>query len=130
MYIKDFNGWNVEKQGLENLGRGSLPFHEKEIWWCSIGINLGHEQDGKNKLYERPVLIIKKFNRKLCWVLPMTSKSKINPYYLPITYQDVVSSVILSQLRLVGVKRLRRYIGKISTIQFQDVKEQLKLLLN
>ncbi len=30
--------------------------------WCSIGINVGDEEDGKNELYERPVLVIKKFN--------------------------------------------------------------------
>ena len=63
--MKDFNGWNIEKQNIESTKKDTLPFHEREIWWCSIGINLGDEQDGKNELYERPVLVIKKFNNKV-----------------------------------------------------------------
>ena len=55
--MKDFDSWNKEKKGLENVGHDILSFHEREIWWCSIGINLGDEQDGKNELFERPVLI-------------------------------------------------------------------------
>lgn len=50
--MKDFNQWNKEKKGLENVGHDILAFHEREIWWCSIGINLGDEQDGKNELFE------------------------------------------------------------------------------
>ena len=72
--MKDFDSWNEEKKSLENVGHDILAFHEREIWWCSIGINLGDEQDGKNELFERPVLILKKFNNKVAWVLPMSTK--------------------------------------------------------
>lgn len=49
---KDFNNWNTEKQNLEENTLNDLVFHRREVWWCSIGINLGYEQDGKNKFYE------------------------------------------------------------------------------
>ena len=68
MYHKDFDSWNTEKKQLEEFGPDVLIFHEREIWWCSIGVNLGDEQDGKNELFERPVLVVRKFNRKLAWV--------------------------------------------------------------
>ncbi len=108
--MKDFDSWNNEKKNLENTGHEILSFHEREIWWCSICYNLGDEQDGKNELFERPVLILKKFNSKICWALPMTTKQKEGLYYHKLEHDGQVFSVILSQLRLVSVKRFRRYI--------------------
>ncbi|MEK9183120.1 MAG: hypothetical protein AAB849_01275 [Patescibacteria group bacterium] len=32
-----------------------IYFREGEIWWASLGINIGHEQDGKNQNFERPI---------------------------------------------------------------------------
>lgn len=49
--MKNFDSWNELKKGLENTNRlldKEFFFHEREIWWTSLGLNLGHEQDGKN----------------------------------------------------------------------------------
>ena len=126
---KDFDKWNGEKKGLEQTGPDELPFHEREIWWCSVGLNLGDEQDGKNELFERPVLVVKKFNRKLAWVLPMSSKEKEGIYYHQLEHESQKFSVILSQLRLLSVKRFRRFIRKISPEQFTEIKSKLVELL-
>ena len=123
--MKDFNQWNKEKKNLEKVGHDTLTFHEREIWWCSIGINLGDEQDGKNELFERPVLILKKFNNKVCWVLPMSTKQKDGIYYHTLEYNGKVFSVILSQLRLISVKRLHRFVRKISPYQFELIRDKL-----
>ncbi len=62
--IKDFENWNKLKQKLES--RKNIPtFKEREIWWCSIGVNIGCEEDGKNQLFNRPILIIRKFNNNM-----------------------------------------------------------------
>lgn len=37
---KDFDSWNKEKKNLEDIGHSELAFHEREIWWASLGINL------------------------------------------------------------------------------------------
>jgi hypothetical protein len=58
--FKDFDEWNEEKKNFEKYSPESLIFHEREIWWCSLGVNLGDEQDGKNNLFERPVLVVRK----------------------------------------------------------------------
>lgn len=129
MYCKDFDGWNSEKKKLEIVSPDSLPFHEREIWWCSIGVNLGDEQDGKNDLYERPVLVVRKFNAKLAWVLPMTTKQKFGIYYHNIEHLGNSYGIILSQLRLVSIKRFRRFIRKISPTQFNEVRGKLNQLL-
>ena len=96
-------------------------FHEREVWWCSLGLNIGYEQDGTNELFERPVLVIKKFNRDVLWVLPLTRSDKKNRYYFPVTVGDANSAVILSQLRLISSKRLERYMHKLSTSQFNEI---------
>ena len=44
--MKDFQNWHSLKTKLESLEKDEL-FREREIWWCSIGENIGFEQDGK-----------------------------------------------------------------------------------
>lgn len=81
--MKDFDSWNEEKKNLENFGNANLPFSEGQIWWCSFGYNIGDEEDGKNAFFERPALVVKKFNNRLCWVLPTTSQQKRRCLLLP-----------------------------------------------
>ena len=123
--MKDFDTWNIEKKNLESDGHETLAFHEREIWWCSIGLNLGDEQDGKNELFERPVLIIRKFNNKVCWILPMTTKQKEGVYYHQLEHDGKIFSVILSQIRLTSVKRFHRFVRKISPHQFSLIQDKL-----
>ena len=127
---RDFDSWNKEKKNLENTGHEELIFHEKEIWWTSIGINLGDEQDGKNDLFERPVLVLRKFNKKLAWVLPMSTQEKIGDYYFPLEHEGKVFTVLLSQLKLMSVKRFRRFIRKISPNQLSLIKASIVKILN
>lgn len=117
---KDFDSWNEQKKKLHARADGVF-FHEREVWWCSLGMNIGFEQDGTNELFERPVLVIKKFNRDVLWVLPLTRSEKKDRYYIPITVGDASSVVILSQLRLISSKRLQRYMHKLPKKQFEQV---------
>lgn len=133
LYIKDFEGWNTLKQGIEKDSK--IPtFTDREIWWCSIGINVGHEIDGKNSFYNRPVLVVRKFSPRLFWGVPLTTQMKDNPYYFPIDFKgkDEVAQarcVMLSHLRLYDSKRLHDMMGKLSPRQFRAVRAALKALL-
>ena len=49
---KDFGKWHKKKTKV-NEAEGTALFHEREIWWCSLGANIGHEKDGKNKKFEK-----------------------------------------------------------------------------
>ena len=42
---KDFDRWNEQKSKLNDLDSVFL-FKEREIWFCYLGLNIGHEQDG------------------------------------------------------------------------------------
>jgi mRNA interferase MazF len=125
---KDFDAWNEQKKKI-NARDSDAFFHEREVWWCSLGVNIGFEQDGTNELFERPVLIVKKFNRDVLWILPLTRSDKENRYYVPITVGDENSTVILSQLRLISSKRLQRYMHKLPQGQFKHIVRLLEQFL-
>ncbi len=124
-----FNEWNEEKKKLHRNKKYELVFHEREIWWCSLGKNLGDEQDGKNASFERPVIVIKKFNSRIAWVVPMSTKMKNGKYYHSIFHNKAEKSVILSQLRLTSIKRFKRFIGKITPFQYITIKKKISKLL-
>ena len=79
---KNFDLWNSEKKLLDKkVVNKALFFHAREIWWCSAGLNIGVEIDGKSDNFERPMLIVKKFNTDMVRALPLTSKERSCPYY-------------------------------------------------
>ncbi|MEI8249363.1 MAG: type II toxin-antitoxin system PemK/MazF family toxin [Candidatus Taylorbacteria bacterium] len=98
--------------------------NEREIWWCSIGMNIGTELFGKNELYERPVLIFKVYNRETVTIIPLTSNRKEGVYYSDITVNSFTSQVVLSQVRVISTKRLSRKIGRISKENFFEIKNK------
>jgi mRNA interferase MazF len=126
---KDFNKWNERKKGIDRYTKNILP-KKREIWWLSIGLNVGVEQDGKNNNFERPVLVVKVFNRQCFLGMPITSADKSNQkYYFPITYNNRKFFLVLSQIRLFSTKRLSRIIYKADNQEFLKIKEELKRVI-
>lgn len=125
---KDFDKWNEKKKMIDTKElSGKVFFNEREIWWGSLGLNIGFEQDGKNDNFERPFLIIKKFNKNVVWVVPTTSVAKENKFHHKLKSGNSV--VILSQLRLVSTKRFIRLIETISENEFKEIVDKIKSLL-
>ena len=119
---KDFDTWNKQKKNIN--GREHSPlFHEREVWWCSLGLNIGYEQDG-GEIFERPVLVIKKFSKDILWILPLTNSHKQNQYYIKLA--TGTSSIVLSQLRLISAKRLERFLYKLPEDQFAGILIRLQ----
>lgn len=117
---KDFKKWSTKKEKIDN--RINVPFvNEREIFWCSIGINIGDEENGKSEQFSRPVLVFKKFNQNLFWGIPLSSKNKNNDYYVQIDFKESISSALISHLRLYDVKRLIFRIGKLHKVEFDKV---------
>lgn len=121
---KDFDSWNNQKKDL-NKKEPAAFVNEREIWWCSIGVNVGDEEDGKNETFDRPVLVIKKFNRRIVLTVPLTTKVKDNPYYFAFKHEEITFAVILSQLRLLSTTRFTRRIRKIDETLFKKIKEKI-----
>ena len=126
--MKDFDRWNKAKKKLE-VRSSLLEIRDRQVWWASLGLNIGDEEDGKNEFFERPVLIVRKFNNKIAWVLPLTSKPGNKRFYYPVSFNRKKGFVILSQLRLVSIKRLLRYVGEVTIPQHASIKRKLIRLL-
>ncbi|MFA6076622.1 MAG: type II toxin-antitoxin system PemK/MazF family toxin [Candidatus Paceibacterota bacterium] len=126
---KDFKDWHIEKSDLhENKVRAF--FHEREVWFASIGVNIGFEQDGKHEKFLRPIIVVKKFNNEVCWGIPTTKKNKKGKYYFSFEYKEGESTtVILSQLRLIDSKRLDYKIGSMKESDFTEMKKRLMSFL-
>jgi len=119
---KDYGKWHPIKSTL-NGAQGSALFHEREIWWCSLGVNVGYEQDGRGDLFARPVVILTKFNLDTCLVVPLTAKPKSGKYYFKIgTLEGRDAVANLSQIRHIDRKRLH---SKMSTVD-QKLFEELR----
>lgn len=122
---KDFQKWHGQKSDIhENKIR--LHFHERDVWFTSMGANIGFEQDGKGEEFLRPAVILKKFNNETLWGITLTSKKKTGKYYFTFEHdKDRMSTANLSQLRLIDSKRLKYQIGSISEKDFKELKKRI-----
>ena len=118
----DFDNWNNLKKKIDDYSR--VYFSKGEIWFISIGKNVGDEEDGKNEKWERPVLIIRKFNNNIFIGIPLTSQEKNGKYYFKL--KSFISTAILSQVRLFDAKRLVRKIGKINSVELIEIKKRVR----
>ena len=134
-YIKDFDSWNLRKKEIQNNKDIESLFKVGEVWWCSIGINVGDEQDGKHNNFERPVFIYKKFNKNLFIGIPLTSNDKPSIFIYNFSYNSVdnmhkkLGQAILSQVRPFSSKRLLRKIGKVEYEEFGLIRKSLRLVI-
>ncbi len=117
---RNYVGWYKLKAELEKqefLGN----YSEREVWWASIGVNIGDEEDGKNRLFERPALVVKKYSKQLFLALPLSTAIKMNRFYHPIAVGDMDSIVLLSQARVISSKRLQRRMGRITSDEYDSI---------
>jgi hypothetical protein len=74
--LKDFDTWNSRKKTID-LSAINPPYLERDIWWCSLGVNIGFEENGDNENSERPVIIFRGFSKELCWIIPLTTSIRL-----------------------------------------------------
>ncbi len=123
--MKDFLRWIGVKQAAHETTSG-IVFDERDIWWCKLGANVGYEVDGRGGSFERPVIIVKKFNLDTCLVIPLTTKPKKGKYYFSIGSASGREAVAnLSQLRLVDRRRLTQKTGVIAKPMFKALLAEL-----
>ena len=114
---KDFDKWNSLKKKINGF-EGRAYAYPREIWWCSLGVNVGVEIDGKNDGYERPVIIIKVYNLEAMLVLPITGKEKNDKFHHKIKTNNKIVWVKLTQARVVSNKRLLRKVDILGEEEF------------
>ena len=126
--MKDFDNWNIQKKKTQAIPERAL-FKEREVWWCSLGVNVGDEQDGKGRTFSRPVLVLKKFNRNVFVGVPFSTQLKNNQFYYHVHFKGIDQSVVLSQVRLMDAKRFGIKMGEISPQEVENIKDKIKKLI-
>lgn len=132
---KNYKKWHKIKETINKKTKGDVVFfHEREIWYCHLGANVGFEQDGKGQDFFRPILIFKKFNNSSFLGIPLTKSKILNKkndrfYYAFSFIPNITSLAILSQIRMIDVKRLARQIGTITEQDFKSLTKKFKDLL-
>ena len=129
-YIKNFDEWNIQRKMVQKnsvVESYDFFFHEKEVWWSALGVNIGVEMDGKNENFERPVLVLRKINDQQFYGIPVTSKDKKGEFYIKFIFGNNKNKnqgkVCLSQVRVFSTKRLLRKIGKSNSDDFKNIKK-------
>ena len=89
---KEFWKWHRLKEQL-NDRECQASFHEREIWFCSVGVNVGHEIDGKHEWFERPVLILSKLSNDTFWGIPLTTQPKEGRFYFKFWFDSRGKSI-------------------------------------
>ena len=126
--MNDFDLWNIIKKEINELVDDPNRFpKEREVWMSSFGKNVGFEENGAGDNFSRPVLIIKKFNNRMFWAVPLSTKQKnLNFYYNYIDPDGLSASAIIAQLRLISVKRLDRKMYELGKEDFLEIKERIR----
>ena len=126
---KHFDQWNQQKKHIHESEGGKL-YHEREMWWCSLGVNVGFEQDGAGVDHQRPVLILRGMSRQTCYVVPLTTSPKRHKYRIPIGQVENQQAVaLISQIKLIDTKRLVNKIGFLDQPTFSVIRKAAKELL-
>ncbi len=119
--VQLFDAWNIVKKSLEQKDKVEF-FKERQIWWCSVGQNLGSESYGKGRTFTRPVLVFKKLSGNIFLGLPLTTKIKQGSWYMVIRHQTREVTVLYHQARIFDKKRLVDSLGEIDDADFAKIK--------
>lgn len=127
---KDFDNWIKLKERLHRNEHKPPFFKEREIWWCSIGENIGSEMNGKDVLFSRPVIIVRKLDKYSFLGVPLTSNEKIGSWYVSVTHGANKSTAVVSQIRRFDYRRLDKIMATLDEADFDKVISALASFIN
>jgi len=128
---------SIGKRFLEWIGlKGRLhqntakPPHvsERDLWWVSLGENIGSEMNGKSEKFSRPALVLKKLSHGFYLVAPTTTQEREGTWYVRVRQKERDMYVCLHQIRTIDHRRLWSRLGQMDESDFLRVKEAFKKL--
>lgn len=124
MYTKGFDEWIRVKEKLHFKIHKPPLVSEGEIWWASLGENVGWEMNGKSKLFSRPVIIYKKLSRDFYLAIPITTKEKLGTWFTKFKQSGKSNFACLHQIRTIDFRRLFSKLGELDQNDFQRIKRE------
>jgi len=122
--IKRFLEWISLKEKIHMYTHQPPFVSVGDIWWASVGDNIGQEINGKGKDFTRPVYVYKKLSHNFYLVIPMTSKIKIGSWYVGICQGGKDVTVCLHQIRVIDHRRLTVKVGKVGEIDQLAIRKR------
>lgn len=131
--IKEISNWFADwaklKPRIHFSDAPTVFFRERQIWWASIGQNIGSEENGKHGNFERPVIIFKKFNPQTFLAVPISTVGKEGAHRVVFTNERNDRFVAnLSQMRVLSSKRLLRLVGILPSSVYTQLQQLYQAL--
>lgn len=110
-----FLQWIGLKAKLHNINAKPPLVSVRDIWWVSLGENIGSEMNGKSERFTRPAVILKKLSHNFFLVAPTTTQPHEGTWYVHIRQQeaDVYMSTPNSYYRLPTSVEQKRTNGRV-----------------
>jgi mRNA interferase MazF len=126
--MKRFLEWIGLMERLDAIHGRPPHVSQADMWWASIGENLGSEIHGKSALFSRPVIIYKKLAHGFYFVIPTTSKAKDGSWYVKFQHKGKDMYACLHQARSIDYRRLSTKLGTLDDSDFSRIKEGFSAL--
>jgi mRNA interferase MazF len=120
--MKRFLEWIGLKEKLHGLKHQPPLVSRGDLWWASLGENVGSEINGKSKLFSRPVIIFKKLAHAFYFVIPTTSKIHEGTWYVEFRHQEMNMVACLHQARAMDHRRLSTKLGTLDDADMARVE--------
>jgi mRNA-degrading endonuclease toxin of MazEF toxin-antitoxin module len=127
--MENFDTWNNLKKNLDK-NEVKILFKEGEIWWASIGQNIGEETYGKGSKFRRPVIVFRKLTSNSCIAIPLTSQEKEGSWYFTFTIDNTTQSAMMHQSRILSTKRFESRMSTMPEKEFKELKNAVGKFYN
>ncbi len=130
LYQDTYDEWNRLKKKLSKK-KDKIKFTQGNIYFMSVGHNIGGEVYGHDKLFLRPVLVYRKLSSDTFIGIPLTSEQKEGDYFFTFRYtKKTLSTALLNQMKVFDIKRTAYYDGYINIKDFTKLRDQVKEFVN
>jgi mRNA-degrading endonuclease toxin of MazEF toxin-antitoxin module len=129
VFSDKFDKWNKIKQKVSK--KEPIQFKQGEIYFMSVGENIGYEIYGHGELFLRPVLVYRKLSSTAFVGIPLTSKQREGNYYFTFKYTTkTLSTACINQIRTFDIRRNKYYDGYINVKDFTRLRDKVKEFMN
>lgn len=128
--LKNFFDWFKLKERLHSSQQKPPLVSPGDIWWASLGENVGSEINGKSDLFSRPVIIFKKLSHGFYFVIPTTTQSKSGSWFVGFRQKGKDMVACLHQSRAIDHRRLSSKLGSLDDEDFVKIRRGFHRLLN
>ncbi len=126
--MKRFLEWIGLKERLHEKVHQPPLVSRGDIWWVSIGENIGSEVNGKSDRFSRPAIIFKKLAHGFYLIIPTSTQIHEGTWYVPFRQKQQNIVACLHQIRTIDYRRLYSKIGTLDDEDFSRIKEGFRKL--